>query len=122
MNDNTAKLLEKLAQKLGTTSDYLWRVLLKQASISATTSLIQIILMLLFGAVLWSVHLKFTKKDKNGDNVYYRFEAAGLVLLVVSIAFIILFPIILFIGMSDIINGYFNPEYWALDKILDTIK
>ena len=41
MNDQTAALLQNLANKLGTTSEYLWGILLRQATLSGTTDLIQ---------------------------------------------------------------------------------
>ena len=69
MNENTSKLIEQLAQQLGTTSKYLWSVLLKQAPISATVNLIQIILILLFGLFLYKTHKwLIAKKDYNGYN------------------------------------------------------
>jgi hypothetical protein len=40
MNDNTTKLLGDLAQKLSTTSDKLWAMLLRQAHIQFWTNLI----------------------------------------------------------------------------------
>jgi len=63
MNENTAKLIEQLAQKLGTTSEYLWGVLLKQASISATVTLLKTIAILLFGWFLWKTHKRLLKKE-----------------------------------------------------------
>lgn len=39
MEEKTIKLIEQLAQKLGTTTEYLWAVLLKQAPIDATVVL-----------------------------------------------------------------------------------
>ena len=38
MNEATAKLIEELAAKLGTTAEHLWGVLVRQAPISATVS------------------------------------------------------------------------------------
>lgn len=44
MNEQTVKLVEQLAQKLGTTTEYLWNVLIKQAPISAAIDMIYCLL------------------------------------------------------------------------------
>lgn len=44
MNEGTERLLTQLAEKLGTTTEYLWAVLLKQAPIDAIGQLVSIVL------------------------------------------------------------------------------
>jgi len=111
MNDNTTKLLEQLANKLGTTSGYLWGVLVKQAPVSATITLMYLLLTIAYGFVLYKTY-------KKAFSVYAmpRFFWIG-----AAVLFGIIF-IILFFSLDNIINGYFNPEYWALNKILESIK
>ncbi len=123
MNDNTTKLLEQLAQKLGTTSEYLWTVLLTQAPISATTTLLQILLILLFGLCLWKVHKRLMKKkDDFSDNAYDKFgDGVSILMAIGAIVFVGMLVVCIF-GIGDVINGYFNPEYWALKEILNSIK
>ena len=125
MDENTAKLIEQLAQKLGTTSEYLWRVLLKQAQIDATTNLIQIVLILLFGWGLYKIHRKLMKKTGNEEyakNLYYRYEEmASLPMIIGAIVFAIM-SIWSFFCISNIVDGYFSPEYWALNKIIYYLK
>jgi ABC-type phosphate transport system permease subunit len=125
MNENTAKLIEQLAQKLGTTSEYLWRILLKQAAVDATTTLIQFLAVILFGITLWKIHKKLMKKvsdDKYAETGYDKYEEGAIVPMILStVVFAILF-IICFCCIGDIINGYFNPEYWALKTVLNSIR
>lgn len=125
MNDNTAKLIEQLASKLGTTSQYLWGVLLKQAPIDATITLVQVVIIWIFGFILLKTHLKLSEeKEYDGYKCtgYRHYEmAAELPMVLGAVLFLILVPISLFC-FSDIINGYFNPEYWALNKIMNSIK
>lgn len=126
MNDNTARLIEQLAQKLGTTSEYLWSVLLKQAPIEATITLIQTGLVALFGLVLWCVHKKLSNTIVDNDygkgNMYDKYElSAGVPMLLGLVIFVIL-SITAFFCFGEIINGYFNPEYWAFDHILRSLK
>lgn len=121
MNENATKLIEELAHKLGTTSQYLWQVLIKHAKIDATTGLIQAIIVSLFGVVLYKIHKNMMRRDEQDYNGYYRYEGFGLTMIVAFIAFVIIYFRIL-CGITDIINGYFDPEYWALHEIISNIK
>ncbi len=125
MNDNTAKLLKQLAQKLGTTTEYLWRVLLKQAPVSATTTLLQILLILLFGWGLWKVHKHLMKKkgeEKYSENIYEEWGMGAIFPMILGALIFSIMLVISLFSISDIINGYFNPEYWALKELLNTLK
>lgn len=125
MNDNTAKLLEQLAAKLGTTSQYLWGILLKQAHISAITTLVQILITLLGGLMLYRVHKKLSKEDENvdrGRSLYWKYEELAVIPMIISSLVFIGFLISAFFSFGDVINGFFSPEYWALEKVLDTVK
>jgi len=125
MNDNTTKLIEQLAQKMGTTTEYLWAVLLRQAPIDSTINLIQIILVIFFGLFLYKTHKRLmakTSDDKYAETNYEKYEmGASLPMVVGAIIFAILI-LASFFCIGDIINGYFNPEYWALDRVLSTLK
>ena len=122
MNENVTKLLETLAQKLGTTSEYLWRALLKQAPIAATTTLIQITLIMLFGWSLYKIHKRLMKKDANGDTLYYDHEELAVIPMVMGAFIFGIMFICAFCSIDDVINGYFNPEYWALRDILSSVE
>lgn len=121
MNEQTTKLIEQLAQKLGTTTEYLWSVLLKQAPIEATVTLFQTLCVMLFGLALWKIHKRLLKKeseDKYSETGYEKYEESAIgPMIIATIVFAILF-IICFCCVGDIVNGYFNPEYWALERIL----
>lgn len=121
MNEQTTKLIEQLANQLGTTSEYLWSVLLKQASITATTTLIQTIIVLLIGFVLYGLHKKFSKKTINTRSSYEEHDFLGFTMVVVTIIYG-LFLICCFLYIPEIIYGYFNPEYWALNRILEILN
>lgn len=126
MNENTAKLLEQLANKMGTTSEYLWNILLRQASIDATITLIQYALLAIAGIALYKIHLRLSKPiksdtygsdwDSYSDNDFYG------VIMVASLIVYSILIIAAFFCVGSVINGYFNPEYWALDRLLDAVK
>jgi len=125
MNENTSKLIEQLAAKLGTTSQYLWSILLKQAAVSATVTLIQMILIFGYGYVLYRIHLKLLKKksdDKYAENIYESTEGGAAVPMIMGGLLFIILATMSLCSIGDIVNGYVNPEYWALNKVLDTIK
>jgi len=120
MNENTTKLIEQLAQKLGTTSAYLWSVLIKQAPIDATITLIQVIIIIITGSVLYKAHKRFCNDD-NKISYYNQEEILVFPMFVVAIIWGV-FVIASFFCIGDIINGYLNPEYWALHHVLDCLK
>jgi len=119
MNTETIKLIEQLAQKLGTTSEYLWLVLLKQAPISATISLIQIILTIVAGIALFKMNKHFSDDDNKLS--YYNADFLPLPMAIATVLWAI-FAIAGFFYIGDIFNGYFNPEFWALDYIFNSLK
>lgn len=125
MNEQTTQLIEQLAAKLGTTAEYIWATLIRQAPIEATVTLIQIILILLFGWTLYETHMHLlTPTDNDGytRTGYERHrDLASIPMLIAGIVFAILI-IYALIAISDVANGYVNPEYWALERILINLK
>ena len=126
MNEQTTKLIEQLAQKLGTTAEYLWSVLLRQAPIDATIQLVQTIIVLLFGFVWWRIHKHFSKnvKSEHGymESGYERHEEIAVVPMMIAGVVFAVALLICFANFDNIINGYFNPEYWALESILRRVE
>ncbi len=115
MND---KLIEQLAAELGTTSKYLWMVLIKEAPIDATITLLQIIAIALYGFVLFKIHKKLCASKT------YQYEqfGYGLVMVIGVIIFGILGICCIMNGIQCVIDGYFNPEFWALNYITHHLK
>jgi heme/copper-type cytochrome/quinol oxidase subunit 3 len=84
MNDNTTKLLNDLAEKLSTTSDKLWAMLLHQARIQFWTNLIIYAAFALISCALYRTcrHL-FTRADKDD-----QFEMPATIAVIISIIFV----------------------------------
>ena len=122
MNTEITNLLATLADKLGTTSEYLWGILLRQAPISATVILIQIIFTVLSGIFLWKLHKYFSKETDERYSMYDRSNGGLEVLIIIFSVLILIIGIVSFFQIENVLNGYFNPEYWALNKILNTLK
>ncbi len=115
-------LLEQLAEKLGTTTEYLWGVLITQAKVSAIIDLIYIVLVSIIGVIIYKVHKHLMKENENGDTRYYILEDSAVIpMFIVSIVWSVLF-IVCFFSLGNIISGLINPEYWALEQVLDIVK
>src|SRR3990167_2960205 len=112
MNDQATKLLGELALTFGTTSQYLWGVLLRQAPISATIDIILFIATLLMGWILWKVQLKLTNSSSKFS--YEKLEAAAGIPMLLLGAVWVMFLVAAVCSIGNIINGYLDPEYLAL--------
>ncbi len=121
MDNNTKDLIDKIAQQLGTTSEYLWKILLTQAPIDAIISLILIIITIGFGCVLFKVDKYLRNKGLyKPDDDFDMFTIYGVAMIISLVGFLILL-IGSICSISDIVNGFFHPEYWALKKVLSSI-
>jgi hypothetical protein len=107
-------LLTDLANTLGTSVEMLWGVLIKQAILSAIIS--PVILAAVIYAVIYfaknTLSLEVVKDDEEWQ------------LLIYCILFVISIPLTIF-GVSVIYNfftGLINPEYIALQKILNILN
>ncbi len=124
--DKLAPLLEQLAEKLGTTVEYLWGVLIKQASVTVIVNIgvnlifvCLIIFLIVLGKKLTS-KLKPTEDNKypkaiieDDDGVFFTW--AGIIVVVTISFFIIL------LSSGEIVNALCNPEYWALKEVLSMV-
>lgn len=110
MNAVTVALIEKLGQKLGATSEYVWEVLLRQAMISAVTNTI----------IFVTISICFCKFMVGMINLIRSVDdelvEALLWLLVAVIA--MLFMLVFGVMVKNIITAAVNPEYWALQQLL----
>lgn len=127
MNEQTLKLIDSLSQKLGTTSEYLWGILIKQARIDSIIGIGYIILVAGIGYGLWNVHTKLLKKIPSqneyeySSNSYDKYDTVPVIMIIVAIIWFVL-AIIGFCYIGNVFTGFYNPEYWALDKILSSLK
>ncbi len=123
MNEQATKLIEQLAQKLGTTAEYLWAVLLKQAPVSAMIDLVYLVIVAIMGVGLYKLHKYCTKETGEYKESIYedKGELVKPAMVILAIVWGIFF-IICFFSIGNIVNGFFNPEYWALKEVLSTCK
>ena len=122
MNESTEKLIRELADKLGTTAEHLWSVLIMQATISGITN--TVIYVVWCALLVWGYRIvkrKNTSIPEDDNNLFKPAEwdddlkcvawAVWLVLVIISF-------LIFSLSLSTTISCFANPEYWALKQIL----
>ena len=120
MEEKVFELLEKLADKLGTTVEHSWAILVKQAFIRGITLLIgtciavSIITVFLYN-LRYFVETAIKEEKKYLVIISRVFLVVGGITFLFAVAF-------LMDSCSEIITNFFNPEYYALNKILSLIK
>ena len=121
MSQEIAKVLDLLAERFGTTIEHLWEVMIRQAYIEA-------IMGIFVFALLLVVNIKFIKWAKpittNDDHETWEkwgvdgvmpVMASGFIMLVIScIAFLM--------TIDNLVAKLVNPEYWALQQILELLN
>jgi len=112
MEEKAIELLEQLAVQLGTTAEYLWGVLVRQAYVNAIISIIIEIVFFIFIATYIKLLIKYIHKSDSDDY--------GIPLFIGGFISIIMFGFMIG-GILDIVTGFVNPEYWALKEILRLI-
>lgn len=120
MEQKIVEIIDKLAEKLGVASEFIWSVLVKQAFVEAVISIFWAIIMYLSAFVFYifvrNLFKEYSEAQKNKPNEDYEgyviavimSGAAGLICLLIGL-----------FQTADAIHCLINPEYWALRKILN---
>lgn len=129
MDEKTLQALTLLANKLGTTAEQLWSILLAQAPISAGISAVQAIVCIAVtvGWVLLTYRktrvltftresgYKYTEAEWSGGDTKFAAWFAAAVFIGASLAFSLA-------ALSEIPVVLMNPDYWALREVLRLVK
>lgn len=122
MKEKVFEALKLLAAKLGTTADFLWDVLIRQAYIEGITSIIIAsvpFILLIFYMIFVKWFFKNVERlEDDHENIWCACWITSVVLgaaLMVTIALSIC-------QIKHIVTVFLNPEYWALEQILNIIK
>lgn len=115
MDEQTQKLIQQLADKLGTTAEHLWAVLVKQAPIFAVTELVSDIA--ICGALIWLTRFMYGKykKVKEFDEDLSHIWFASTVVCLISAIVCVVWSCT---SLDMVSAGLFNPEYYALKQII----
>lgn len=108
-------LLEKLAEQLGTTVEYLWPVLVQQQKMRGIIEAVVILLALVVTGIIARIQYKKVKADGwNSDPL----------ICAAAISFVVFSAVLLycFVSANNVITHITNPEYWALRDLLRMLK
>ena len=136
-NDLT-QIINILAERLGTTTDQIYSVLLAQAKIytikGTVFCLVYTIIIAITAILTWKIFLKKSCEIERYNGVEkctvfskwvceYETETS-LVVIGAYVALLIVSLILVFVlfgTLSNVVNALLNPHFWALDYILTTI-
>lgn len=115
MNKELIEMLKQLGEKMGTTGEHLWTVLIKQQPIN---SLIDVFSISVLTLISWKLYQWVKTQENIMDHPVLPFLFCWVIFcLILYLSFIFCLP--------TIIAGFFNPEYSAMQDLfnmVDTIK
>jgi TRAP-type C4-dicarboxylate transport system permease small subunit len=124
--DELTQLLQQLAGQLGTTVEFLWGVMVRQARVEAIYNIVSLcITTILWIASYWyikwtcNVWRKWTEIDKipEEDERYLHLVIVGFFGYVI----LAVITFVLIVHTKQTVTQLLNPEYWALKQILEQI-
>jgi hypothetical protein len=120
MDPRTEALIRELADKLGTTGEHLWGVMVRQALISGLTSIVVCVALV---TVLYFAVTYFQRKTTpQGDEEYAAWGGAFDDKRDLFILFLALLgaatAVTVILSAENIATALLNPEYWALKQLL----
>lgn len=121
MNEKTSQLIEQLATKLGTTSEYLWGVLLKQAQVQVISDIVFIVIVSILIIILWKVYLYAARNGAYSEATTEMTFVYGFPTILAAIALFCMSVAALH-DLFQLPTLILNPEYWALKEILNAIN
>ena len=124
MNQKTEQLLRELAVKFETTTSHLWEVMIQQAAITATMNVIMA--SFLTGMIVITccfVKAKTTPKPNSLDPpaphvTDWSDDKAFVVWYILILVTIFLTGVVIYLILTAV-TASLNPEYWALQQILE---
>lgn len=122
MDDKTLQALTTLDAKLGTTAEYLWGVLLRQAPITGAIDLLVMAAWVITAVLLIRLVRRKTETPvETEENKYPRAkwgEEGAWFAWIGAVGFALVTALIVGSGLSGVVAALLNPEYWALRQIL----
>lgn len=118
--DKLTELLTVLAEKLGTTSEYLFSVLIKQSQVVFFHDIIWIFILMLL-IIAYFIYTQYCYKNwkRLYDNDLEFGNAVALLLGGITV-------IVLIVALGRVINEMItiqmNPDFWALDYIMQMLN
>ena len=120
--DNVSNKVVALAEALKVPAEKVFVVMVKQQFISALSE--SLVLGIFFILFLLSILTLFNKNshDYNYHGEFRDLNARGYITVILSVIFGLILTINLFTSSDAILTGFFNPEYGAIQDIIEMIK
>lgn len=115
MDDNTARLIESVATKLGTTADHLWTVQVSWIHTQAISDWIMFGALCPLGILAWIAVIRAGLYAYRNES-----EGLGMIILCVSIALLCTSPALVIL-LNEAICYSLNPEGAALSQIIRAV-
>lgn len=114
MNEQTEKLIREFAEKMGTTAEHLWAVVIAQSAVGAWAQILSFVIWIAILAPVWLATIGELKLEiENGKmtpkTIAFYLSSIGLVMWV----------IILTSQIPWLVTRFVNPEYWALQRVTE---
>jgi hypothetical protein len=126
MNEQAQQLILQLAEQLGVTTELLWITIVNQAKVAVLQNTFCVFAMLTLLTVLGILIKKNTTVPKaTEDNRYPKANwggESGALATGIWFGMVLIFFLICILSVTDSITAILNPEFWALDYILNKIK
>jgi len=110
VEEKVVEMLNVMAVKLGVATEHLWEIMVRQAFVSSAVD----VFIYLFWCAVGYVSFILLKRVEDKEARFYLYCVGalgfGLVMIIIGICF------------STTITGFINPEYWALNAILEKVK
>lgn len=122
MNENVMQVLRVLAEKFGTTTEFLWGVMVKQAYVTGISQILTFVIAGLFvfgwNRYVWSLQLPEDPKDDRGGD-----KAFGIMMVrLFGVCGAALWVMLLLCGLGEVTTALVNPEFWAIKQVLGGLK
>lgn len=114
--DKFGKYIDEFAAKLGTTSQYVFEILVKQQVTTGISWLVFFVILLVLSVIATIMFMKTYKRAV--ENHKYDLEYGCLIGMIVGCIVIL----VCLASISYDIRLIMNPEYYALQDILDFVK
>jgi hypothetical protein len=111
-------LLRELADKLGTTTEYLWIIMVRQAYVSAAVDLVLVLLFIPFAFFVYWVVKKAVASVFEVEDLDAGYVAVLSILVAIGMGWLLY----IVISIKSIATGFFNPEAWALQEIISNLR